>query len=107
MFASQSSQSKELHTDFSTVDLSFLPDVTQDNREQNLSEDGHEKQKELDGSLPSKEDSGVSMDESSLSHPGADQPSPEASDVCPPLTPMTPVTPATSSESSGIVPQLQ
>ncbi|XP_053836294.1 TATA box-binding protein-like 2 [Vidua macroura] len=106
--SSQLSQSKELHTDFSSVDLSFLPDVTQDNKEQNLSEDGHEMQKELDGSLPSQEDSGVFMDESSLSHPGAAQPSPEAPGVCPPLTPMTPITPATSaSESSGIVPQLQ
>ncbi|XP_064279148.1 TATA box-binding protein-like 2 isoform X2 [Passer domesticus] len=106
--SSQLSQSKELHTDFSSVDLSFLPDVTQDNKEQNLSEDGHETQKELDGSLPSKEESGVFMDESSLSHPGAAQPSPEAPGECPPLTPLTPITPATSaSESSGIVPQLQ
>ncbi|NWV79647.1 TBPL2 protein, partial [Dasyornis broadbenti] len=108
MFGSQFSQPKELHTDFSSVDLSFLPDVTQDNKEQNLSEDGHEMQKELDGSLPSNEHSGISTDESSLSHPGVAQPSPEASGVCPPLTPMTPMTPATSaSESSGIVPQLQ
>lgn len=105
VFGSQLSQPKELHADFSSVDLSFLPDVTQENKEQNLSEDGHETQKELDGSLPSNEDSGVFMDESSLSHPGAAQPSPGASGVCPPLTPMTPVTPA--SESSGIVPQLQ
>ncbi|NXQ63817.1 TBPL2 protein, partial [Anthoscopus minutus] len=102
VFASQLSQSKELCTDFSSVDLSFLSDVTQDNKEQNLSEDGHETQKELDGSLLSNEDSGVFMDESSLSHPGAAQPSPEASGVCPPLTPMTP-----ASETSGIVPQLQ
>lgn len=89
------------------MDLSFLPDVTQDNKEQNLTEDGHEKQKELDESLPSTEDSGVFMDESSSSHPGTAQPPPEESDECPPLTPITPVTPATSSESSGIVPQLQ
>ncbi|NXO65480.1 TBPL2 protein, partial [Phainopepla nitens] len=100
--AAQLRQSKELCTDFSSVDLSFLPDVTQDNKEQNLSEDGRERQKELDGSPPSKEDSGVFMDESSLSHPGAAQPSPEASAVCPPMTPVTP-----ASESSGIVPQLQ
>ncbi|NXL19901.1 TBPL2 protein, partial [Setophaga kirtlandii] len=99
------SQSKELHTDFSSVDLSFLPDVTQDNKEQNLSEDDQETQKELDGSVSSMEGSGVFMDESSLSHPGTAQPSPG---VCPPLTPMTPITPAPSaSESSGIVPQLQ
>ncbi|XP_037994700.1 TATA box-binding protein-like 2 [Motacilla alba alba] len=103
--SSQLSQSKELHTDFSSVDLSFLPDVTQDHKEQNLSEDGHETQKELDESLPSKEDSGVFMDESTLSHPGAAQPSPETPGVCPPMTPITPATPA--SESSGIVPQLQ
>ncbi|NXP86650.1 TBPL2 protein, partial [Passerina amoena] len=101
--SSQLSQSKEIHTDFSSVDLSFLPDVTQDNKEQNLSEDGQETQKELDGSLSSKEDSGVFMGESSLSHPGAAQPSPEAPGACPPLTPMTPISPATSaSESSGI-----
>ncbi|NXE94556.1 TBPL2 protein, partial [Menura novaehollandiae] len=105
---SQCSQPKELHTDFSSVDLSFLPDVTQDNKEQNRSEDGHETQKELDGPIQRNEDSGAFVDESSLSYPGATQPSPEASGVCPPLTPMTPVTPATSaSESSGIVPQLQ
>ncbi|XP_030805780.1 TATA box-binding protein-like protein 2 [Camarhynchus parvulus] len=103
--SSQLSQSKELHTDFSSVDLSFLPDVTQDNKEENLSEDGQETQKELEGSLSSKEDSGVFMDESSLSHPGAAQPSPEAPAVCPPMTPITPETSA--SESSGIVPQLQ
>ncbi|NWR97045.1 TBPL2 protein, partial [Motacilla alba] len=103
--SSQLSQSKELHTDFSSVDLSFLPDVTQDHKEQNLSEDGHETQKELDESLPSKEDSGVFMDESTLSHPGAAQPSPETPGVCPPMTPITPATSA--SESSGIVPQLQ
>ncbi|NWV33770.1 TBPL2 protein, partial [Grantiella picta] len=105
VFGSQFSQPKELRPDFSSVDLSFLPDITQDNKEQNLSEDGHETQKELDGSLSSNEDSGVSIDESSLSHPGEAQPSPEASGVCPPMTPVTPVTSA--SESSGIVPQLQ
>ncbi|NXY23205.1 TBPL2 protein, partial [Atrichornis clamosus] len=105
VFGSQFSQPKEPHTDFSSVDLSFLPDVTQ---EQNLSEDGHEMQKELGGSIPRNEDSGVFMDEGSMSYPGATQPSSAASGMCPPLTPMTPVTPATSaSESSGIVPQLQ
>ncbi|NWW76317.1 TBPL2 protein, partial [Climacteris rufus] len=107
VFGFQFSQPKELPTDFSSVDLSFLPDVTQD-KEQNLSEDGREMQKELDGSIPNNEDSGIFMDESSLPYPGAAQPSPEASGVCPPLIPMTPVTPASSpSESSGIVPQLQ
>ncbi|KFP34567.1 TATA box-binding protein-like 2, partial [Colius striatus] len=103
LFNSQFNQPKELPTDFSSVDLSFLPDITQDKKEQ--PEDGDEMQKELDGSISRKEDSGTSMDESSLSYPGVTQPSPEASGTCLPLTPMTPMTPA--SESSGIVPQLQ
>ncbi|KFP54949.1 TATA box-binding protein-like 2, partial [Cathartes aura] len=108
LFGSQFNQPKELPTDFSSVDLSFLPDITQDNKEQNPSEDGHEMQKELDGSISRNEDSSSFMDESSLSYPDATQPSPEASGVCPPLTPMTPMTPVTpASESSGIVPQLQ
>ncbi|NWU51413.1 TBPL2 protein, partial [Dromas ardeola] len=107
-FGSQLNQPKELPTDFSSVDLSFLPDITQDNKEQNLSEDGHEMQKELDGSISRNEESGIFMDESSLSYPDTSQPSPEASGACPPLTPMTPMTPVTpASESSGIVPQLQ
>ncbi|XP_065492670.1 TATA box-binding protein-like 2 [Caloenas nicobarica] len=107
VFSSQFNQPKELPTDFSSVDLSFLPDIAQDNKEQNLSKDGNETQKELDGSIPRNEDSSGIMDESSLSYPDATRPSPEASGMCP-LTPMTPMTPATSaSESSGIVPQLQ
>ncbi|NXT81313.1 TBPL2 protein, partial [Zapornia atra] len=108
LFGSQFNPSKELPTDFSSVDLSFLPDITQDNKEQNLPGDGCETQEELDGSIPRNEDSGIFMDESSLSYPDATQPSPGASDVCPPLTPMTPMTPVPpASESSGIVPQLQ
>ncbi|NWU63217.1 TBPL2 protein, partial [Pterocles burchelli] len=109
LLGSQFNQPKELSTDFSSVDLSFLPDITQD-KEQNPSEDGQEMQKELDGdgSIPRNEDSGIFMDESSLSYPDGTQPSPEASGVCAPLTPMTPMTPVTpASESSGIVPQLQ
>uniref|UniRef100_A0A8C3KMT0 TATA-box binding protein like 2 n=1 Tax=Calidris pygmaea TaxID=425635 RepID=A0A8C3KMT0_9CHAR len=93
VFGSQFNQPKELPTDFSSVDLSFLPDIAQDSKEQNLSEDGHEMQKGFDGSL---------------SHPDTTQLSPEASHACPPpmlMTPMTPVTPA--SESSDVVPQLQ
>ncbi|NXL64292.1 TBPL2 protein, partial [Chordeiles acutipennis] len=105
LFHSQFSQPKELPTDFSSVDLSFLPDLTQDNKEQNLSDNGCEMQKELDGSISRYEDSGIFIDESSLSYPDATQPSPEISGACLPLTPMTPVTP--KSESSGIVPQLQ
>ncbi|NWI93798.1 TBPL2 protein, partial [Pitta sordida] len=105
--SSQFNQPKELHTDFSSVDLSFLPDVTQDNKEQSLSEEGHETQKEFDGSVPRNEDR-VCMDESSLPCPDGTLPSPEGSEVCPPMTPMTPVTPVTpASGSSDIVPQLQ
>ncbi|NWY60586.1 TBPL2 protein, partial [Chionis minor] len=108
LFGSQFNQPKELPTDFSSVDLSFLPDITQYNKEQNRSEDGRETQKELDGSVSRNEDSGIFMDGSSSSCPDTTQPSPEASGVCPPLTPMTPMTPVTpASESSGIVPQLQ
>ncbi|NXE13716.1 TBPL2 protein, partial [Lophotis ruficrista] len=108
LFGSQFHQPKELPTDFSSVDLSFLPDVTQENKEQNLSEDGQEMQKELDSSISRNEDSDIFVDESSLSYPDATQPSPEVSGTCPPLTPMTPMTPVTpASESSGIVPQLQ
>ncbi|NXE22727.1 TBPL2 protein, partial [Ardeotis kori] len=108
LFGSQLHQPKELPTDFSSVDLGFLPDITQENKEQNLSEDGHEMQKELDSSISRNEDSDIFVDESSLSYPDATQPSPEASGTCPPLTPMTPMTPVTpASESSGIVPQLQ
>ncbi|XP_074959198.1 TATA box-binding protein-like 2 [Phalacrocorax aristotelis] len=107
LFSSQFNQPKELPTDFSSVDLSFLPDITQD-KEQNPSEDGHEMQKELDGSTSRNEDSSIFPDESSSSYPDAIQPSPGASDVYPTLTSMAPMTPVTpTSESSGIVPQLQ
>ncbi|NXC70645.1 TBPL2 protein, partial [Anhinga anhinga] len=107
LLGSQFDQPKELPTDFSSVDLSFLPDITQDNKE-NVPEDGHEMQKELDGSTPRNEESSVFTDESSSSYPDAAQPSPGAPDMYPHLTPMTPMTPVTpASESSGIVPQLQ
>ncbi|XP_072194480.1 TATA box-binding protein-like 2 isoform X2 [Excalfactoria chinensis] len=107
-FGSQFNQPKELPEDFSSVDLSFLPDVTQDNREQNPSEDGREMQGGPNGSVPRNEDSGIFMEESSSSYPDAIQPSPGGPGACPPMTPMTPMTPVTpASESSGIVPQLQ
>ncbi|NXA08427.1 TBPL2 protein, partial [Sapayoa aenigma] len=106
-FSSQFNQPKELCTDFSSVDLSFLPDVTQGNKEQNLSEDGHEMQKELDGSVPRNEDNRIFMEEKNLC-PDVTLQSPEGSVVCPAFTPMTPMAPVTpASESSGIVPQLQ
>ncbi|XP_029820120.1 TATA box-binding protein-like protein 2 [Manacus vitellinus] len=96
-FGSQFNQPEELHADFSSVDLSFLPDVTQDNKEQ-----------KLDVPVPKNEDSGIFTDESSFSNPDVTQPSPETSGMCPHLTPMTPVTPLSSaSEGSGTLPQLQ
>ncbi|NXU84274.1 TBPL2 protein, partial [Xiphorhynchus elegans] len=107
VFSSQFHQPRAFQTDFSSVDLSFLPDVTQENKEQSQSADGHGTQKEPDGSVPTNDDSGVFMDES-FSHSDAGQTSPETADVCPPLNPMTPITPVSSTpESSGIVPQLQ
>ncbi|XP_015721338.1 TATA box-binding protein-like protein 2 isoform X1 [Coturnix japonica] len=107
-FGSQFNQPKELPEDFSSVDLSFLPDITQDNREQNPAEDGCEMQGGLNGPVQSNEDSGIFMEESGSSYPDSIQPSPGGPGACPPLTPMTPMTPMTpESESSGIVPQLQ
>ncbi|XP_067411235.1 TATA box-binding protein-like 2 isoform X2 [Emydura macquarii macquarii] len=104
-------QSKELSTDFSSVDLSFLPDdLNQDNGEDPCSEGGHEMQREQYRSQSAEQDSGFLNDSnlSQLSYADATQPSPETSGACPPLTPMTPITPMTPvSESSGIVPQLQ
>ncbi|NXT93247.1 TBPL2 protein, partial [Anhinga rufa] len=107
LLGSQFDQPKELPADFS-VDLSFLPDITQDNKEENVPEDGNEMQKELDGSTSRNENSSIFRDESSSSYPDSIQPSPGAPDMYPHLTPMTPMTPVTpASESSGIVPQLQ
>ncbi|KFV61037.1 TATA box-binding protein-like 2, partial [Dryobates pubescens] len=108
LFSSRFNHPKELPMDFSSVDLSFLPDITQDNKEQNQSEDGHEKQEDLCESISRNEDSRIFTDQSSLSCPDAIQPSPEASVTCPSLIPMTPMTPVMSaSDSTGIVPQLQ
>ncbi|XP_074852338.1 TATA box-binding protein-like 2 [Carettochelys insculpta] len=110
-FTSHHDQSKELSTDFSSVDLSFLPDdLNQDNGEQTHAEDGHDMQREQYRSQSTEQDSGFLDDNnlSQLSCPDPTQPSPETSGACPPLTPMTPITPMTPvSESSGIVPQLQ
>ncbi|NXN98402.1 TBPL2 protein, partial [Rhinopomastus cyanomelas] len=101
-------QPRELSTDFSSVDLSFLPDVTQENKEQNLPGDGCEVQEELDGSMLRSKESGVFTEGGSSSHPEASCPYTDASGACPPLTPMTPLTPVTpASEGSKILPQLQ
>ncbi|XP_008574902.1 PREDICTED: TATA box-binding protein-like protein 2 [Galeopterus variegatus] len=124
-FNSHLEEVKETSGDFSSVDLSFLPDeLTQENKDQTVIRSKHEiencKTQSQDSRLPlsSEQDVGLGVNSSSLSHsqshlhPGdADsvQPSPEKpnSDPLPlaSITPMTPMTPI--SECSKIVPQLQ
>ncbi|KAB0395491.1 hypothetical protein E2I00_005599, partial [Balaenoptera physalus] len=109
---------------FSSVDLSFLPDeLTQENKDQTVIRSKHETEENCKTKswqsrlpLPSQQDVGLALNSSGGSnshshlHPGdADsaQPSPEKPHSLPlaSITPMTPVTPV--SECSGIVPQLQ
>ncbi|XP_027698644.1 TATA box-binding protein-like protein 2 [Vombatus ursinus] len=125
-FASPLEPSKEPSTDFSSVDLSFLPDeLNQDNTEQPLTEgkQGVEGNHEIQGdpsriqSLNEKDSGGIYTDNFSLSNSGLNPlsdgnstlPSPEnSSPGFFPLTSMTPLMPVTPvSEGSGIVPQLQ
>ncbi|XP_062974293.1 TATA box-binding protein-like 2 [Elgaria multicarinata webbii] len=101
-FSSQLDQTK----DFSSVDLSFLPD--------DFCQDDKDGGSVLGGQLGSQlgtQDSGVFFDDGDLSQQrdeNATEPLPESSGARPPMTPMTPMTPITpSSEGSGIVPQLQ
>ncbi|XP_077153356.1 TATA box-binding protein-like 2 [Ranitomeya variabilis] len=92
--------SKDLSADFSSVDLSFLPDdLNPDHEEKNQ---GQQYSSQL-------QDSGICMDSSVLSQPFTPSENRDASNLCPlPITPMTPMTPMTPvSEASGIVPQLQ
>ncbi|KAM9202923.1 TATA box-binding protein-like 2 [Dugong dugon] len=117
---------KETSGDFSSVDLSFLPDeLTQENKDETVigSKDEIEKTCKTQSHqsrlpLPDKQDIGLGLNGSDLSsshshlHPDdADsvQPSPEkpTSDPLPlaSITSMKPMTPV--SECSGIVPQLQ
>ncbi|XP_075049644.1 TATA box-binding protein-like 2 [Mixophyes fleayi] len=95
-------QSKDLSTDFCSVDLSFLPD--------DLNPD-HEDKNDLQGQQYSSQlqDSGICMDTSAVSQPFTPSENREDSNLCPmPITPMTPMTPMTPvAEMSGIVPQLQ
>ncbi|XP_012519192.1 PREDICTED: TATA box-binding protein-like protein 2 [Propithecus coquereli] len=119
-------ESKETSGDFSSVDLSFLPDeFTQENKEQAVIRSKHEIEENCETQsqqsrlpLPSGQDVGPGLDSSSLSssrshlHPGdanSIQSSPEKANSNPSplasITPMTPMTPV--SECSGIVPQLQ
>uniref|UniRef100_G1RQQ8 TATA-box binding protein like 2 n=1 Tax=Nomascus leucogenys TaxID=61853 RepID=G1RQQ8_NOMLE len=116
---------KETSGDFSSVDLSFLPDeVTQENKDQPViskheTEENSESQRPQSRlPSPSEQDVGLGLNSSSLSnshsqlHAGdtdSVQPSPEKpnSDSLSraSITPMTPMTPV--SECCGIVPQLQ
>ncbi|KAM8920787.1 TATA box-binding protein-like 2 [Pelodytes ibericus] len=106
-FASPFDQSKELSTDFSSVDLSFLPDdLNQDHEDKS---EHHAPQYQTQSG---EQDSGICLNESGLLPPVTPSESREHSydtDVYQmPITPMTPMTPMTPvSESSGIVPQLQ
>nr|XP_058144918.1 TATA box-binding protein-like 2 [Dasypus novemcinctus] len=126
-FSSYLEQVKETSGDFSSVDLSFLPDeLTQENKDQlvigsknEIEENCKTQNLQCKLPLPSKQDVGLGLNgDSDLSnshshqHPsGIDsvQPFPEEpnSDSMP-LVSITPMTPMTAvSECSGIVPQLQ
>ncbi|XP_060023133.1 TATA box-binding protein-like 2 [Lagenorhynchus albirostris] len=127
MFNSQLEEVTETSGNFSSVDLSFLPDeLTQENKEQTVIRSKHETEENCKTKswqsrlpLPSQQDVDLALNSSSGSnshshlHPGdagdADsaQPSPEKPHSLPlaSITPMTPVTPV--SGCSGIVPQLQ
>nr|XP_008268019.2 TATA box-binding protein-like 2 [Oryctolagus cuniculus] len=117
---------KETAEDFSSVDLSFLPDeLTQENKGQAVLRNKLEMEDscENDGlrsrlPSPSEQDAGLDSENSRLLNAhaqlqaggaGSVQPPPEkpSSDPLPlaSITPMTPMTPV--SECSGIVPQLQ
>ncbi|XP_063295519.1 TATA box-binding protein-like 2 [Pelobates fuscus] len=107
-YSSLLDQSKELSSDFSFVDLSFLPD--------DLNQDHEEKNEHNDQQYPTQsaeQDSGICLNESGLSQPYTPSDcrahSQDASNLCHmPITPMTPITPKTPiAEISGIVPQLQ
>lgn len=101
LFTPQPDQGK----DFSSVDLSFLPDdFGQDGKHgnnNNMLEEYQSPQLGIQGSGIFSEDSGGSQQRNE----NAIQPLADLSGTCPSMTPMTPVTP--TSEASGIVPQLQ
>ncbi|XP_057611683.1 TATA box-binding protein-like 2 [Chionomys nivalis] len=115
---------KEASSDFSPVDLSFLPDeLIQENKDQTVVGNEHEKEPSCEAQdqpcqlpLPGGEDSGLNLNsgcspDSHLRPDGADssQPAPGKlnSDALPmaSLVSMTPMNPVP--ERSGIVPQLQ
>ncbi|XP_063803316.1 TATA box-binding protein-like 2 isoform X2 [Pseudophryne corroboree] len=95
-------QSKDLSADFSSVDLSFLPDDLNPDHEDKDDYQGHQYSSQM-------QDSGICMDTSVLSQPFTPSENRDASNLCPmPITPMTPMTPMTPvAEMSGIIPQLQ
>ncbi|XP_032963503.1 TATA box-binding protein-like 2 [Rhinolophus ferrumequinum] len=122
-FNSHLEEVKETSGDFSSVDLSFLPDeLTQENKDQTVIRSKHEieencKTQSLQRRLPlsSQQDVGLGLHSSSSSESHAPLPPGGANSVHPSeksnslslasITPMTPMTPL--SECSGIVPQLQ
>nr|XP_019581399.1 PREDICTED: TATA box-binding protein-like protein 2 [Rhinolophus sinicus] len=122
-FNSHLEEVKETSGDFSSVDLSFLPDeLTQENKDQTVIRSKREieencKTQSLQSRLPlsSQQDVGLGLNSSSPSESHSPLPPGDANSVHPPekpnslslasITPMTPMTPL--SECSGIVPQLQ
>ncbi|XP_078518217.1 TATA box-binding protein-like 2 [Lissotriton helveticus] len=118
-FTSQLDQSKDLSTDFSSVDLSFLPDELNQDQAQTPSQNEYNNRMHMGEQYKlqtSEQDSGLCLDGidglgdsqcyGADDEAGASQQSQDASNFCPlPMTPMAPMTPVT--ESSGIVPQLQ
>lgn len=106
LFTSQPDQGK----DFSSVDLSFLPDdFGQDGK--HGSNNNNTMLEDSQGPQLGIQDSGIFSEDSVGSQQrdeNAIEPSSDFSGTCPsiaPIAPMTPVTP--TSEASGIVPQLQ
>ncbi|XP_043930360.1 TATA box-binding protein-like 2 isoform X2 [Protopterus annectens] len=112
---SQFNHTKELSADFSSVDLSFLPDElsqseTPDNSKGNSEEQGVQLGQESGLGASINETENVAPTHSTHPVDSADASvRSESSSVCylpiTPMTPMTPMTPVT--ESSGIIPQLQ
>ncbi|XP_069494551.1 TATA box-binding protein-like 2 [Ambystoma mexicanum] len=111
-FSPQLNQSKDLSTDFSSVDLSFLPDEL--NTPSSCNGYGNEMRRgEGCASQSLEQDSGLCLDEiddlkatPAYDSTGASLQTRDMPEFSPlSMTPMTPMTPVT--ESSGIVPQLQ
>ncbi|XP_069845841.1 TATA box-binding protein-like 2 [Dipodomys merriami] len=118
-FNSQLRETKEPSSDFSSVDLSFLPDeLTQENKDQTTVESKQEVEEHCkipspqNGlPLPSEEDAGPGLNGSSLSsdvdwaQPSVEKQNSDDASLLASIAPMAPMNPV--SERSGIVPQLQ